>query len=180
MINFKIDVKIGLKTPAIIVVMVVYMSAPGLEAGTHVFFALLSVLTATAMLALVYKRIGDKSTIKTLGIATAIFVWLSWLTVAPVYVNEYGADKAMIKSYENLKPAHAFGMETKEHIFYTGLILATTLLILSYSVDPTTEAGRRLLMWSLAILILGFIVLDVLGAWIGISAKNAWMLKTGS
>ncbi len=153
------------------------MAAPGLEAGFHVFFALLSALAGVAMLALLYKQVGDRSTIKALGVLIAIFVWLSWITVAPVYVNEYGADKAMIKSYEHLKPAHALGMETKEHIFYTGLILATLVSIIAFTVDPATSAGRRLLFWSLVMLILGFIVLDFLGAWIGISAKIAWMLK---
>lgn len=53
------------------------MPVPGLESGVHVFFALLSALTAVAMLVLVYKRVDDRSLLRVLGIALALFVWIA-------------------------------------------------------------------------------------------------------
>ena len=99
--------------------------------------------------------------------------------MAPVYVNEYGVDKAVIKSYPETKAAHSFGMETKEHIFYTGLLLATLIPITVYSIDVNNAQGRRIVLWLLAGLLIGFIIIDALGAWIGIAAKQAWSIKAG-
>ncbi|WP_202319309.1 hypothetical protein [Archaeoglobus neptunius] len=155
------------------------MVAPGMEAGIHVFFALLSGLLGAATLALLVKKAGDLSTIRILSLLIAIFVWLSWVTVIPVYTTEYGTDKAVIKSFDDTRAAHSLGMETKEHIFYTGLILSALLPITAYSVNPAGEAGRRLLISILIILLLGFLLMDALGAWIGLAAKQAWMMRAG-
>lgn len=56
---------------------VMSVPVPGLESGVHVFFALLSALTAVAMLVLVYKRVDDRSLLRVLGIALALFVWIA-------------------------------------------------------------------------------------------------------
>lgn len=155
------------------------MSVPGLESAVHVFFALLSALTAVAMLALVYKRVDDRSLLRVLGIALALFVWLAWISAAPVYIYGYSSDKNVIVSFNETKAAHKFGMETKEHIFYTGLILATLVPIALYSVDPVSNAGRRILLWILISLVIGFVIMDALGAWIAAAAKQAWAIKAG-
>ena len=155
------------------------MSIPGLEGAIHVFFALLSLLSASALLALLFTNSKDKKTITYLAIATAIFVWLSWFTVIPVYTVEYGADKAVIKAHPETAAAHNFGMETKEHIFHTGLFLATLLPIFALSIDITSPNGRRLLMWAVIILILGGLVMEGLGGWIATAARIAWYLEAG-
>lgn len=72
-----------------------------------------------------------------------------------------------------------FGMEVKEHLFYTGSILATLVPIATYGLDPASGSRRRLLLWSLVALLIGYFVLDFLGAWIGTSAKIAWAAKAG-
>jgi len=158
---------------------VMSVPAPGLEAGVHVFSALLSALTAVAILVLVYKRVDDRSLLRVLGIALALLVWIAWISSAPIYIYEYASDKNMIVSFNETKTAHKFGMEVKEHIFYTGLILATLVPIALYSVDPVSDASRRILLWILISLVIGFIIMDALGAWIATAAKQAWAIKAG-
>jgi hypothetical protein len=85
----------------------------------------------------------------------------------------------MIVSFDETETAHEFGMEVKEHIFYTGLILTTLVPIALYSVDPVSDAGRRILLWILISLVIGFIIMDALGAWIATAAKQAWAIKAG-
>lgn len=68
-------------------------------------------------------------------------------------------------------------METKEHIFYTGFILATLVSMISYSLDiADNKSFRKLLVILLALIILGGIFLGALGAWIGVAAKLAWIM----
>jgi len=160
--------------------MVLYVTVPGMESGYHVFFALLAALSAAIMFGMLYKSSNNTKMIKYLSLGVAVFVWLSWILVAPVYVNDYGADKAIIKAYPETANAHKLGMETKEHIFYTGLLLATIIPITTYSVDLTKNSSRKLLLWLLATLLIGFIIMDAFGAWIGISAKYAWSIKAGA
>ena len=153
------------------------MATPGMESGIHVFFALLAGLTAAFLLGILYIKPNNLNTIRKLAVLFTIFVWLSWITVAPVYTQEYGTDKAMIKQYPETKAAHALGMETKEHIFYTGLILSLLVAIAAYTLDLSMPGARRFLIGTLIVLVLGFLVLEALGAWIGISAKYAWSIN---
>ncbi len=95
------------------------------------------------------------------------------------YIYGYAPDKKVIVSFDEAKAAHKFGMETKEHIFYRGLILATLVPIALYSVDPVSDAGRRILLWILISLVIGFIIMDILGAWVATAAKQAWAIKAG-
>jgi len=154
--------------------------AVGLEAGVHVFFALLSMISAGVAIGLLMTNKLDNSKIRKIALLIAILVWLSWFTVIPVYTQEYGVDKGKIKSYPETVAAHAIGMETKEHIFYTGLILATIIPIITYTTDVANDKNaRKLLISLLVLLILGGIVLDALGAWISIAAKIAWSMGGG-
>ena len=156
------------------------MPIPGIEGAIHVFFALLALLTSSALLALLYTGSTDEKLIRTLALAIAIFVWLSWFAVIPVYTVEYGLDKAVIKHYPELAMAHKFGMETKEHIFYTGLFLATLVPIFAYTLDVTSPRERRVLIWTIVILILGGIVMESLGGWIATAARLGWYMYAGS
>ncbi|MEM1610852.1 MAG: hypothetical protein QXQ57_04310 [Sulfolobales archaeon] len=70
------------------------MSVPGLEAGIHVFFALLAMLCAAALISAIYVGSTDKRLIRILSIALSILVWLTWFSVIPVYTIEYPADRA--------------------------------------------------------------------------------------
>lgn len=70
-------------------------------------------------------------------------------------------------------------METKEHIFYTGLLLATLLPLLSYAIDIEKPWNRKLILWVAILVLLGGIIMDILGGCISIAAKQAWSLKGG-
>lgn len=70
-------------------------------------------------------------------------------------------------------------METKEHIFYTGLVLATALPMLVFSLNLDNIWHRRLLLAVLITLVIGGIILDALGGWISIAAKLAWARMAG-
>lgn len=83
----------------------------------------------------------------------------------------------MIKSYPETIAAHALGMEIKEHIFYTGLILATFASIAVYTIDLNkNKAGKGVLMTVILLIIIGGFSLDAIGAWISTAAKIAWSL----
>ncbi len=154
--------------------------AVGFESGIHVFFALLSMIVAGFGAGMLLTDKFDNDKIRKVALLIAILVWISWFTVAPVYTQEYGVDKSKIKSYPETVAAHAIGMETKEHIFYTGLILATIIPIIAYTTDIAGNKAAKKLMLSLFILlILGGILLDALGAWISIAAKLAWSMGGG-
>ena len=154
------------------------MGVPGVEAGIHVFFALLAMFSFSALAYGLY--VGNKAKlVKTLAIIGAILVWLSWFTVIPVYTKEYGSDKAVIKEFEQTATAHRFGMETKEHIFYTGLMLATALGISVFYLDLNNPAARKYLLAMALTLLIGGFVLELLGGWISTSAKVAWSIKAG-
>ncbi len=153
--------------------------AVGLEAGIHVFAALISLITGSVAIGLLLNKGENVGMIRLMAILTAVFVWISWITVAPVYVNEYGVDKAQIKSFPDTKPAHSIGMETKEHIFYTGLLLATLIPIVAYSTDLTSDKNRKMLILMLSLLIIGGIIMDVFGGWISVAAKLSWFKAAG-
>jgi len=154
-------------------------TTPGLEVGIHVFFGLLALLSSTALISIIQIGSTNKRLIKILAIATSLFVWFAWFTVIPVYTISYAADKAVIVAYPQTAPAHEFGMETKEHIFYTGLFLAMLLPILAYTVDIEKSWNRKLILWSAIIILIGGIIMEILGGWISVAAKQAWSFKAG-
>lgn len=123
------------------------MALVGLEAGTHVFFALLAMLAGATLFGYLMKKGVENGRVRQLAAIIAVLVWLSWITAAPIYMYEYGADKARIKAHPETVVAHGIGMEIKEHVFYTGLILATLIPIIAYGSDVGgNDAARRLLL----------------------------------
>lgn len=152
---------------------------PGLLSGIHVFFALLGMLASSAGLGVLLAG-SEPRWVRRFALLAALFIWLSWISSAPVYMYEYGVDKAVIKAYDELRAAHSIGMETKEHVFYTGLMLSTALALIALVLDPVDHRSRRLYIAAFIILIVGGILLDALGAWIGISAKLGWFYGGGS
>ena len=154
-------------------------SVPGLETGIHVYFALLALLSTAALISIVFAGSTNKRLIKILAIAAALFTWFAWFSVINVYTIEYATDKAVIVKYPQTELAHELGMEVKEHIFYTGLLLTTLLPLLSYAIDIEKPWNRKLILWVAILVLLGGIIMDILGGWISIAAKQAWSLKGG-
>jgi glucan phosphoethanolaminetransferase (alkaline phosphatase superfamily) len=155
------------------------MAAVGIEAGVHVFFGLLATISAAALATAIYAGSTDKRLLKILAIAVAIFTWIAWFAVIPIYTIEYKSDKAVIVKYPETAPAHEFGMETKEHIFYTGLFLATLLPLLVYTLDIAKPWNRKLIFWIAVTILIGGFIMDLLGGWIATAAKQAWSFKAG-
>ncbi|WP_290596230.1 MULTISPECIES: hypothetical protein [unclassified Archaeoglobus] len=144
------------------------------------FFALLAMLAGATLFGYLMKKGVENGRVRQLAAIIAVLVWLSWITAAPIYMYEYGADKARIKAHPETVAAHGIGMEIKEHVFYTGLILATLIPIIAYGSDVSgNDAARRLLLYSVVLLILGGVILDGFGAWISTAAKMAYALGGG-
>jgi hypothetical protein len=68
-------------------------------------------------------------------------------------------------------------METKEHIFYTGLFLTTLLPLLVYTFDITKPWNRKLMFWIALTILIGGFIMDLLGGWSATVAKQAWSFK---
>jgi hypothetical protein len=157
------------------------MASPGLEVAPHVFTGVFAVILSAIALGLVYSNTNVKlvRSIRILSIVIAVLVWLTWLFVAPVYTQEYPIDKKMILKYPDTAVAHEFGMEVKEHIYYTGLILASLLPISAYTLDFNKIYSKKLLLAILVTLIIGGVIMEALGGWISVAAKQAWYKSTG-
>ncbi len=153
--------------------------SPGLALGSaiHAFFGLLAMLAAVWIMAEVRKKEADYDLVYKLSIFLAAMVWISWITAGWYYVLHYGVDKAVIKAGP-MAYGHAFGMETKEHIFYTGLLLATMLPMVVSNLKDRIKAGQGKIVFHIALLtVLGGLVLDGLAGLISIAAKYSWMAK---
>ncbi|MGB9659176.1 MAG: hypothetical protein ACPLY9_01435, partial [Nitrososphaerales archaeon] len=150
--------------------------------GFHAILGLLALIGGTWFFAEMRKRQVDIRTVKFLSLAIASLVWITWLTGGWWYVNYYPVDRAVINAGA-MPYAHSLVMETKEHIFYIGLLIATTLPIYVYGLSNKLVAGdagaKRLLMALAVIVVLGGIVLESAGGLISIAAKYSWMVMAG-
>ncbi len=143
----------------------------------HAFLGLLAIIAAVWILAEVRREDPDYDLVYKLSVSLAILVWLSWITAGWYYVLHYGVDKAVIKAGP-MPYAHAFGMEVKEHIFYTGLLLATALPLMVSSLKERIKIGEgKIVFHTVLAILLGGIVLDALAGLISLGAKAGWMAK---
>jgi glucan phosphoethanolaminetransferase (alkaline phosphatase superfamily) len=148
--------------------------------GTHVFFALVAIVLAAWLIGELKRKDPDPKTIRYLAFAIAFLVWLSFISGGAWYVTNYGVDKAVIKE-SPYKWTHSFGMETKEHLFFVGLLMATALPILVYSTEPLTNGkGKKLLLTLVVLIVIGGIFLEIIGGAISIGAKEAWAYKAAA
>jgi len=78
---------------------------------------------------------------------------------------------------------HTIVMESKEHIFYIGLLVSTVLPLLTYGLSSRLaagDAGAKKLLVALGLLVLvGGVLLESMGGLISIAAKYSWMAKAG-
>jgi hypothetical protein len=116
--------------------------------------------------------------IRVASLACAVLMWLSYLVGGYWYVLFYGADKALI----NAGPwpfAHSFFMETKEHVFFTLLLLASYLPVAAFSL--TSNRAVRTLVLSVAglIIVLG-LAMEGAGAFISMGSKMALLGKVAA
>ncbi|MGQ9718897.1 MAG: hypothetical protein ACUVWK_03525 [Nitrososphaerales archaeon] len=150
--------------------------------GTHAFFGLLALICGVWLFAELRKDQVDVRTVKFLSLAIAAVVWIAWLTGGFWYVQYYPIDRAVINAGA-MPYAHSVVMETKEHIFYIGLLVATTLPLYAYGLSnalATRDGGmKKFLIALVVIVVVGGIALESMGGLISIAAKYSWMVKAG-
>ncbi|HDI31649.1 MAG TPA: hypothetical protein ENF80_02425 [Thermofilum sp.] len=149
-----------------------------LAAGVHAFFGLVAFIPAIWLLVEVKRGISSVKTAVSLSLLLSLMVWLAFLAGGWWYVTYYHNDKAVIKEGP-LPWAHSIGMEAKEHLFFTGLLLSTMLpaLVYAYGERLTKGEGSKLLLSMLILIIIGGMVMELLGGLISIGAKAGWMVK---
>lgn len=130
------------------------MKAEGILAA-HVMFGLVGVLAATwALVELLNANKRNHRRVFIAGLATVVFIWLSFISGGYWYVSFYSADKTVVLA--GSRPwAHSVFMEAKEHLFLTLLLLATYLPVVVRGQTITGDKSLRML----AIATAGLIVL---------------------
>ena len=138
----------------------------------HPTFGVLGILSAVWLFVEVINASeSNVGRIKVVGVVLAVLIWLSYLVGGYWYVEFYYADKAIIKAGP-WPFAHSFFMETKEHLFFTLLLISTYIPIAATNVRPVTDAGaRNLLLAMSALVVLLGLVMEGSGATIGLGVK---------
>jgi len=111
------------------------------------------------------------------SVTSAILMWATYIVAGYWYVTLYAADKALIKAGP-WPLAHGLFMETKEHVFFMVLLLATLLPIATFSDVLGRRGVRHLAMWIAALVVLTGLAMEGSGAIISMGAKLALLAKT--
>lgn len=143
----------------------------------HPTFGALGILAAVWVFVEALNAKGEnQGRIQLASLATAGFIWASYIVGGYWYVMYYYADKARI--VDGPWPfAHSFFMETKEHVFLGLLILATFLPIAAYNNIASSRGARTLVMWSAAFVVLIALAMEGAGAFISMGVKLALIAK---
>jgi len=107
---------------------------------------------------------------------TTLFMWLAYIIGGYWYVVYYGGDKALIKAGP-WPFAHSFFMETKDHVFFMLLLLATFLPIATSGDVVKKPAARNLVLWTSALVVLMSLAMEGAGAFINMGVKVALLAK---
>jgi hypothetical protein len=119
---------------------------------------------------------ANQSRIRLASVAVAALMWGAYLVGGYWYVNLYGADKALIKAGP-WPFAHDFFMETKEHVFFALLLLATFLPIAARANLATHRGARQLVIGSGALVVAFGLAMEGAGAFISMGAKLGLLAK---
>ena len=126
----------------------------------HVVFGVWGLFVCLWLIAEVV-NISEKNLhrIKTASWVQAVFEWLSFLIGGWWYYTYYVTEKAIILKGP-LPQGHDFFMETKEHIFFTLLLLSTFIPIIVHQNNLLKNpAARKLVVVAATIVIvLGFVM----------------------
>ncbi len=128
------------------------MKADGILAA-HVMFGLVCILAAMWTLAeLLNASEQNGRRVFIAGVATAVFVWLAFISGGYWYVSFYVTDKMAVLA--GARPwAHSLFMEAKEHLFLVLLLLATYLPVVVRGQTITGNKSLRMLAMATAGLI---------------------------
>jgi hypothetical protein len=114
---------------------------------------------------------GNQGRIRVSAILAAVFIWLSYLLGGYYYVLYYAASKKVILGGP-FPWAHNFFMETKEHVFFMLLLLATYLPIAVYTQNLlANKASRNLVLAVSGLIVILGLIMDGSGAMIIMGEK---------
>ena len=144
----------------------------------HPTFGVLAMLAAVwFFVEVINANESNLSRITTAGLTVAVFIWLSYIVGGYWYVNFYYADKAIIKAGP-WPFAHSFFMETKEHIFFSLLLISTYLPVVVSGNQLLVNRGARNLVLTLsALVVLLGLVMEGSGAIVGLGVKMGLLGK---
>ncbi len=138
----------------------------------HVIFGMFGLITALwCYVDALNASPANQGRISTAAWLTAIFIWLSWILGGLYYVPYYAADKKLILAGP-LPSAHNFFMETKEHVFFMLLLLASYLPIAVRAKDlVSSKASRNLVLAVAGLIVILALIMDGSGAMIIMGEK---------
>jgi hypothetical protein len=117
-------------------------------------------------------RAENVGRIRTMAIATAVFMAATWLVGGYWYVSFYPLDKALI--LRGPWPfAHTVFMETKEHLFFIPLVLSWYLALAARDRLATNAPARKMVLWVAALIVLSGLAIEGSGAIINHGVKVA-------
>src|SRR5665213_2118431 len=119
--------------------------------------------------------------IRTLAIVTAVCMTVTWIVGGYWYVHFYPMDRALIL-HGPWPFAHTVFMETKEHLFFTTLILSWYLPMAATDSLSTNAAARKMVLCVAMLIVLSGLAIEGSGAIINHGVKVALLdvrAKTG-
>jgi len=114
--------------------------------------------------------------LRSASVLVAVLVWLAYIVGGYWYVVYYGGDKAIIKAGP-WPFAHGLFMETKEHVFFMLLLLATFLPIAASADIVRKAATRSVVLWTSGLVVLMGLAMEGAGAFISMGVKVALLTK---
>ena len=120
---------------------------------------------------------GNLKRILNVSILCAVLMWLTYIIAGYFYVVYYNADKAIIKS-GSWAFGHNFFMETKEHVFFMLLLLATYLPIVARDL-LNRRTARTVLLWVAGLIVPTALAMEGSGAIIGMAVRIGLLKGAG-
>jgi hypothetical protein len=138
----------------------------------HVVFGVWGIFVTLWLIAeIVNISENNLSRIKTASWVQSALIWLAFLFGGWWYYAYYNADKAIILKGP-FPQGQEFFMETKEHIFFSLLLLSMFIPIIVYQNDLlTNKSARRLVVVSAFMLIVLGFVMEGSGSLIALAVK---------
>ncbi|MGH8354056.1 MAG: hypothetical protein ACRERY_11115 [Pseudomonas sp.] len=138
----------------------------------HPTFGVLALLSAVWIFVEVLNvSANNLARIRTAAVLLALLIWLAYLVGGYWYVQYYAVDKAIIKAGP-WPFAHSFFMETKEHLFFSLLLIATYVPLVAWGTPLlTNRSARRLLLALAGLAVLLGLAMEGSGAIVGLGVK---------
>jgi len=145
----------------------------------HPTFGVLAILASVwVFVETLNAREDNQGRIRLASISVAAFLWLAYVVGGYWYVVFYGGDKAIIKAGP-WPFAHSFFMESKEHLFFTLLLLGSFLPIVAFNDLAASKPARTLVLWVTTLIVLLSLAMEGAGAFIGMGVKVALLAQQG-